>query len=90
MSFEKHSKSTSIRPISNHLKVNHHSKLLPIDFFPKINSQSPKRKADFPAAKDLLVEWYERDESQDKPHRQYRRITQKKPSPSRISLIPIA
>lgn len=61
-----------------------------MDFFPKINSQSPKKKVDFPTSQDLLAEWYERDDSQDKPQKQFRRITHKKPSTSRISLCPIA
>ena len=60
-----------------------------MDFFPKINSQSPRKKVELPLSRDFLAEWYERDDSQDKPQKQFRRITHNKPTASRISLCPI-
>ncbi len=88
MSTERQERSTSFTIKQRAVKVNHNSKLLPLDFFPKINSQSPKKKHEFAPQKadSLLVEWYEREESKEKAQRVYRRLANPRPTTSRVSL----
>ncbi len=44
MSIERQERSPSFRTRQKTAKINHNSKLLPTDFFPKALSQSPKKR----------------------------------------------
>lgn len=90
MSIERHERSPSFRTRQKTAKVNHTSKLLPNDFFPKTLSQSPKKRPEFPCSAEVL-DWYERDDSREKPnqqaqpHPQFHRLSHNRPSISRIN-----
>lgn len=90
MSIERHDRSPSFRTRQQTVKVNHNSKLLPNDFFPKTLSQSPKKRNDGPpSSAEVLAEWYDRDDSKDKPeNHQFHRLSNR-PSASRITLCAI-
>ena len=90
MSNERHERSPSFRTRQKTAKVNHNSKLLPTDFFPKTMSQSPKKRPEMPCSAEVL-DWYERDESRDKPkekvqaQHQFLRLSHNRPSMGRIN-----
>ena len=66
-------------------KVNHNSKLLPTDFFPKTLSQSPKKRNGLPISDRVLADWYEEEDNKEK-QRPFYRISNRA-SINRISML---